>query len=257
MAKGALPPSFMRPDLDALDVLKTGNLYWVGNSWNIRTQNLLASALEDYFTEGMTREQLAARFARDFAGLTDRGRAYWETLADHTATKTREMGRVTGYERAGIARVQLRARLDERTTPVCRQMHGRIIPVARMRAQRDAYLAAVASRNEPAARAAREMHGADADLSATPTSALGRGTAAPPYHFRCRTVTVAWFGPPRGEPVGELRQRVTDREPAQRGDLAFVRARGAGRVHGRACGTGQVSAPPRQYSDAAPARLRG
>ncbi|WP_107497713.1 hypothetical protein [Thalassobius sp. I31.1] len=94
--------AFNRPDLDALDILKEGNLYWVGNSWNTRHQNAMAKTLEAYFTEGMTRETLAARFAEDFAGVSERGLVYWELLADHTATKTREMGRVTGYERAGV-----------------------------------------------------------------------------------------------------------------------------------------------------------
>lgn len=127
--------AFARPDLDALDVLKTGNLYWIGNSWNIKTQNNIAKILEDYFTEGMTREGLTQRFAEDFAGMTDRSRTYWELLADHTATKTREIGRVSGYERAGIERVQVRAHLDEGTTEICRQMDGRIIEVTKMRAQ--------------------------------------------------------------------------------------------------------------------------
>lgn len=186
--------SFMRPDLDALDILKSGNLYWIGNSWNIKTQNLLARALEDYFTEGMTREGLTQRFAEDFAGVTERGRVYWELLADHTATKTREMGRVAGYDRAGVEYVQVRAHLDDKTTQICRHMHGRVIAVSRLREQRDTYLEAVSTRNEPAARAAWVMHNGDVDLGDVPTSKLDKGTAGPPYHFRCRTITVAFFG---------------------------------------------------------------
>lgn len=186
--------AFMRPDLDALDVLKTGNLYWVGNSWNVRTQNTIAKILEDYFEEGMTREGLTQRFAEDFAGLTDRSRHYWEMLADHTATKTREIGRVTGYERAGIERVQVRAQMDEDTSEICRQMHGRIIEVAKMRTQANAYLDAMSTRNEPAAKAAWTMHGEDVDLSDVADDELDAGIASPPYHFRCRTITVAYYG---------------------------------------------------------------
>jgi len=226
--------AFMRPDLDALDILKSGNLYWVGNSWNIHTQNLMAQALEDYFTEGMTREGLTQRFAEDFAGLTERGRVYWEMLADHTATKTREMGRVSGYERAGITRVQVRAQLDERTTRICRHMHGRIIDVAKMRAQRDAYLDAVSRRNEPAARAAWAMHGAGADFAGTPTSKLGNGTASPPYHFRCRTITVAYFGSGDSD-IDRWTVAAYDREPLSRKDVGALieRARTAKWPHAK------------------------
>ncbi|MGD9918584.1 MAG: hypothetical protein AB7U46_11220 [Paenirhodobacter sp.] len=211
---------FMRPDLDALEVLKSGNLYWVGNSWNVNSQNLLAATIEEYFTTGMTREGLAARMAEDFAGVTSRGRVYWEILADHTATKTREMGRVTGYERAGVDRVQVRAHLDAKTTAICRHMHGRIIEVSKMRAQVDSYLAAVSRRNEPAARAAWEMHGASADLGEVPTSKLGSGTAGPPYHFRCRTITVAYFGGVGG--LDDVRQKLIDREDIGREARAEV-----------------------------------
>ncbi len=213
--------AFIRPDLDALDILKSGNLYWVGNSWNIHTQNLFAKALEDYFTEGMTREGLTQRFAEDFAGLTERGQVYWEMLADHTATKTREMGRVSGYERAGITRVQVRAHLDDRTTRICRHMHGRIIEVSKLRGQRDAYLEAVSRRNEPAARAAWEMHGADADFAGTPTSKLGSGTASPPYHFRCRTITVAYFGSGNSD-VDRWTEAAYDRVPLSRKDVGAL-----------------------------------
>lgn len=224
--------AFMRPDLDALDILKSGNLYWVGNSWNIHTQNLFAKALEDYFTEGMTREGLTQRFAEDFAGLTERGQVYWEMLADHTATKTREMGRVSGYERAGITRVQVRAQLDDKTTRICRHMHGRIIEVAKMRSQRNAYLEAVSRRNEPAARAAWEMHGAGADFAGTPTSKLGKGTASPPYHFRCRTITVAYFGS-GDSAIDRWTVAAYDREPLSRKDLGALieRARSASWPH--------------------------
>lgn len=186
--------AFARPDLDALDVLKTGNLYWIGNSWNIKTQNNIAKILEDYFTEGMTREGLTQRFAEDFAGMSDRSLTYWELLADHTATKTREIGRVSGYERAEVARVQVRAQIDEGTTEICRQMDGRIIEVTKMRAQVTEYLDAVGKRDEPRAKAAWAMNSDEnVDLSDINDEDLDASIASPPYHFRCRTITVAYF----------------------------------------------------------------
>lgn len=223
--------AFAGPDLDALDILKTGNLYWIGESWNAHTQDLLASALDDYFTEGMTREGLTRRFAEDFATLTERGQRYWELLADHTATKTREMGRVTGYDRAGVTSVQVRAQLDDKTSKICRAMHGRVITVEKMRGQRDTYLDAISRRDGEAAKEAWTMHGeAGAEaLKDRPTSRLPGGTGGPPYHFRCRTITVMFFG---GAPTGvdAIRQTVTDREQLTGDQRTFVMdlAKGAG-----------------------------
>lgn len=116
------------PDREALNLVTDGN--WVANSWNTFTDKLFRDALDDYFREGMTRYQLAERFTEDFRGLTQRGQVYWEMLADHAATKTREIGRVSGYQRATVTKVQIRAHIDHRTTPRCRSLHGRVIEVS-------------------------------------------------------------------------------------------------------------------------------
>lgn len=186
---------FGKPDKAALEILSQGNLYWVGNSWNTYTQQLLDNALRDYFDVGMTRQQLTSRFAEDFAGLTDRGRHYWELMADHAATKTREMGRVSGYEQGGFEYVQVRAQMDERTTPICKSMHGKIIAVTRLREQTDEYLDAISRRDMEAAKRSWVMHKEDWSGEGLPA-----GTASPPYHFRCRTITVAYFE--KGERYG-------------------------------------------------------
>jgi hypothetical protein len=216
--------NFMRPDLDAMDALSRGNLFWVGESWNTQTRDRLNTILTEYFTDGMTREGLAERIAQDFATSTSRSEVYWEMLADHIATKGREIGRVTGYERAGISRVQVRAQLDGRTSEICKAMHGRIITVSAMRQQADDYIEAANRGDRPTIERVWTMHGRDADLSGIATRDL-QGTASPPYHFRCRTITVAYFGPVGGDEISDLRQRVVDREDQRPGDRALVRGR--------------------------------
>lgn len=187
--------AFMRPDLDALDALKDNNLFWVGESWNRHTKDKIDAVLTEYFTDGMTREGLARRMADDFRTLTNRSHVYWQAVADHMATKTREIGRVTGYERAGIQKVQIRAHLDERTTPCCRQLHGRVIEVDTLAEQRDAYFAASARGDRLAMADIWTMHGKGADLSNTRTRDL-KGVGSPPYHYNCRTITVAYWETP-------------------------------------------------------------
>lgn len=184
--------AFMRPDLDALDALKENNLFWIGEHWNSHTRDKLDTILTEYFSEGMTREGLAQRMADDFRTLTSRSHVYWEMVADHMATKGREIGRVTGYQRAGVRKVQVRAHLDERTTPCCRHQHGRVIDVQTLADQRDAYFAASAKGDKLAMADIWTMHGKDADLSGTRTRDL-KGVGSPPYHYRCRTITVAYF----------------------------------------------------------------
>lgn len=184
--------AFMRPDLDALDALKDNNLFWVGEHWDRHTKAKLDAILTEYFTDGMTRDGLAQRMADDFRTLTSRSHIYWEAVADHMATKGREIGRVTGYQRAAVQKVQIRAHLDERTTPCCRQLHGRVIEVQTLIDQRDAYFAASARGDKLSMAEIWVMHGKGADLSGTRTRDL-KGVGSPPYHYRCRTITVAYW----------------------------------------------------------------
>jgi len=180
---------FNKADRHALNIIQKGSMYWVGNSWNSYTKNLFDKALEDYFEKGMTRAQLAERFANDFAGLGNRGQHYWTMLADHTATKTRELGRVAAYEDAEIESVRIRAHLSETTTDICRKMHDTVIAVSALSKQKKDYLKAIEQRNMPASNAAWRMFKDEKELN----EALERGdnVGLPPYHFKCRTVTVA------------------------------------------------------------------
>lgn len=154
-------------------------------------------------------------------------------VAGHMATKGREIGRVTGYERAGIQKVQMRAHLDERTTPVCRQLHGRVIEVQTLADQRDAYFAASVRGDKLAMADIWTMHGKGADLSNVPTRDLS-GVGSPPYHYRCRTITVAYWetatetpldGAPADQPaltLEHISEKVYQREPLTRREIGAI-----------------------------------
>ncbi|MEK8021366.1 MAG: hypothetical protein VSS75_031205 [Candidatus Parabeggiatoa sp.] len=187
--------SFRHPDYNALELTKRTNLYWVGNSWNSHTNKLIQDALLDYFKKGYSRQQFMERFAKDFAGLSERGQHYWELLADHTATRTREIGRIDAYQSGDIQYVQVRAHIDSRTTMICKMMHRKIIPVSHLIKQRDDYLDAASKRDMETAKSAWRMWRNDDDLSQISPDAkkLPPNTGMPPYHFRCRTITVAYF----------------------------------------------------------------
>ncbi len=128
---------------------------------------------------------------------------YFKGLADHIATKTKELGRISGYQRAGIKYVKVKAILDERTSIICRQMHGRIISVERLAEQKERILQA---------RSIDELKAAQAWIPSFSgkTSELPDGVAGPPYHYRCRTTTVAYFEELEGEPKGDETRQFFD-----------------------------------------------
>jgi hypothetical protein len=181
-------------DTQALKLAQRGDLYWVAHHWDAFTRQKLSDTVARFFEEGQTYERLAEWMQEAMAGVHEAGMRYWELAADTAATKTREMGRIAGYEQAGIQWVQVRARMDERTTPICRSLHGRLIPLSTIVAQRDKYLEAAGRGHLEAARAAWPMWEAGQAFG----EELPGNVGLPPYHFRCRTVTVAFLGPPPG-----------------------------------------------------------
>lgn len=172
-------------DQRALSILHDQNLFWIGEHYEELGDSVNA-VVRQAIQEGWSRKPLAEALEEKFGALRDPEGTYWEAFADHLARKTRELGRVAGYERAGIQYVKVRAILDERTTPMCRSMHGRIIPVSRLTTQRDEILRATGT---------DRLKNAQAWLPKfeRATSELPHNVAMPPYHYRCRTVTVAYL----------------------------------------------------------------
>ncbi len=213
--------SFMRADQDALEVLSRVNQFWVGDLWDTGPRDKIKGLLTEYFTTGLTRESLARRLAEDFAGVSENSLHHWRSVANSLATRTREIGRVSGYEKSGIRQVKIKALLDDRTTTVCRHLHGRVLTVESLRSQAETWMEASSRGNRVAAFAAWPFHGDDQDLSQTPTRDL-QGIGMPPYHHgNCRTITVAYFGDAPGD-VGRWRRAALDREALSRSEVGKV-----------------------------------
>lgn len=191
--------SFTLPDMEALDVLQGQTLFWVQNSYTRWLQDEMVRALDEYFTEGKTRIELAARLERFLTSKEPTMRSYFDLLADHNATRIAEIGHVTGYERAGVEYVEIVAVLDERTSPICRHLHGRIIPTSALSGQKERLLEAAKKLDMKAAKKAQPMLSGASEaavlLEQKTSKIVAQGVGMPPYHFRCRTTTVAHFEP--------------------------------------------------------------
>jgi SPP1 gp7 family putative phage head morphogenesis protein len=190
---------FMLPDLEALDVLRGQTLFWVRNAFDHQIQDEMVRVLEDYFAQGKTRIELAARLEEFMTGREPKMRNYFDLLADHNATRIGELGHVSGYERAGVEYAEIVAVLDDRTSPICRHLHGRIVPMDALSAQKERLLSAAKTLDTEAAKKAQPMLSGASEamilLEPRTSKIIAQGIGMPPYHFRCRTTTVAHFEP--------------------------------------------------------------
>ena len=88
-------------------------------------------ALDTFFKGGGTRAEVAIDLRLSLESIVGKkSDQYWELFADQAIVRSRELGRISGYEQVRTKTVRFKAVLDGRTTVICRKMHGRIIEVS-------------------------------------------------------------------------------------------------------------------------------
>jgi len=188
-------PTFHLIDNQAIQWLRDHNVYWVRNHFDRQLQDQVQQLGEQAIREGWTRYEAGKAFEKAFYQKYDpESYRYWEGFANHVVTRSREFGRVSGYERARIKYLQVRAILDNRTSVICRHMNGRIIATEDAVILRNKMLNAETPQD--VIKIAPFMNASDAAELTTATMRSKKfAFALPPYHFDCRSRTVKYRGP--------------------------------------------------------------
>ena len=143
--------------------------------------------------------------------FSGRGRSYWGGVAEHMATSAGVRGQLTEMVELGFTRYELINPIDEKTSPVCQVMNGKVV-VVEDAVEHNERLAKASTPDEvksvhPFAPGGstrlvndalnRELAPGPDVLSAKDSATLGKaGVMVPPFHFRCRTyLDVHYEGP--------------------------------------------------------------
>ena len=104
-------------------------LFWIGNHFEADVRHNFADTLSKAIEQGYTKEMLADTLKDQFNDLTNRSSHYWQGLAEHTALRIREFGRLQGYKKAKARYLSFPTRagihyniLDDRTSDICRAL---------------------------------------------------------------------------------------------------------------------------------------
>jgi hypothetical protein len=174
-------------------------IFWLGNHFEADIRQNFTDTLTQAIEQGYTKEMLTETLKQQFSDIVDKSQAYWQGLAEHTALRIREFGRLQGYKKAQAKYYKLVVILDERTSDICRALaaQDRVYPLNEAVEVMDNLMALDTKSNS--LDDAREYIKALApwvkndqivyNSHDEPIGVSGAHTPFPPFHWKCRTTT--------------------------------------------------------------------
>jgi hypothetical protein len=174
-------------------------IFWLGNHFEADIRQNFADVLSQAIDQGYTKEMLTETLKQQFSDIADKSQAYWQGLAEHTALRIREFGRLQGYIKAQVKYYKLVVILDERTSDICRALaaQDKVYPLNDAVEVMDNLMALDTKSNS--LDDVREYIKALApwvkndqivyNNQDEPIGVSGAHTPFPPFHWKCRTTT--------------------------------------------------------------------
>lgn len=190
-------------DSKAINLMNEQNIFFISKYWDEQRWKHAKKVIEQILIEGRTTQDVANGLAEFMDAEGKIATNYFYAFVEHSASRIRNIGHITGYEKGNIEYARVVAVLDLRTTEICREMNNRLIPVNVMSEVKQAYLS-IDPTNKTYGQVIKELQKVTPFWKDKDTEKIkGWSTnkiltkhpslAMPPYHWRCRTRTVAFF----------------------------------------------------------------
>ncbi|MDP3114859.1 MAG: hypothetical protein Q8M98_08785 [Candidatus Cloacimonadaceae bacterium] len=174
-------------------------LFWLGNHFDADIRQNFADVLSKAIEQGYTKDMLADTLKEQFGDIANKSSHYWQGLAEHTALRIREFGRLQGYKKAKAKYYKLVVILDDRTSDICRELAAidKVYPLNDATEVMDNLMALETKSNS--LDDARDYIKALSPWVSNdqivynkedePIGVSGAHTPFPPFHWKCRTTT--------------------------------------------------------------------
>lgn len=202
----AISGSLAQVDVSAVEALAEQQLWWIGNLWNDHLSRVISATVSrESLTVGLGREQVGqilegvvngsiqgVAVPKTFRGSTEQ---YFRALAGTVRNQASNFGALGAMRDAGFTTYTIQAVLDERTSDVCREMHGKSFRVSdgvkhvdRIRGVRDPE----EYKQVAGWKTAEEVRqiSVDGDEESQRRALVAAGVMLPPFHSRCRTIII-------------------------------------------------------------------
>jgi hypothetical protein len=182
--------AFGKRDKRTLKWLKNDSTYWIGKHYENNLQQTINKNVEFTIEQGMSRANAGKYLRQMFGEQFQKSTSYWEGLSNHIVTRTREFGKIAGYEAGGIQKIEVRAMLGPNICEFCLEMNGTIFEVGAMVDQRDAIMSAA---TPEATKEVAPWLKLDQIQGLNSAQLAAKGVVIPPYHYHCHCTTIAYF----------------------------------------------------------------
>lgn len=179
-----LTMTFSAIDIDAIAAVEN-RMVWAANDMRSRTQDKLKDILKKAYSGTYTKDEFMQTLRESFNAYSEIAPEKLKTAADFNLRQNRNIGNVVAANNAGIKYLRVVAKMDDKTTPVCRAMNGKLIAVADAMAQVNNILSA---KSVADVKAATNLN---PDIKSLYNANTLETVRVPPYHFGCRTI-VEW-----------------------------------------------------------------
>lgn len=181
--KLGIKPNWSMIDEKAREWCAENTTYWIGNHYDAQLGQTIAKAIdEEVLQSGLGRVEAGQKLREVLGDRFLRSEVYWRGLAANAINRARNFGGVQSMVDAEVEEYRIIAVMDARTSPICREMDGKVFRTEHAVKIRDDMIGA----KDPEAvkaiapwRDVDEVKGKDADALAK------LGMALPPYHFHC------------------------------------------------------------------------
>ena len=175
------------------------NLFWIGNKYGTDIETGFKKTLKEALSSGYTKEMLTDKLKEQFQHLGEKSAHYWQGLAEHTALRVREFGRLEGYRKAGAKGYRLVVILDDRTSAICQALaaEDKVYPLddaidkMEMLMNIDTQKHSLDSVREMTKEIAPWVSENQVEYNpyGKAIGISGNHTPFPPFHWKCRTTT--------------------------------------------------------------------
>jgi hypothetical protein len=202
-------------DKDAIHGMGNAGLFWIGEHYGeaLDQAAILDVVKTTMLQEGLGREEAGRRLQEMLGGQIKRSDSYWTGLAATIATRSRSFGALSAMSISGAYRYEYVNPMDERTSPVCAALNGRLFTVGGAVELRDQLLQASTPDEwkalSPWPKTSQLYEGGTPGGKMLSPSALqAAGIAFPPLHFHCRSTIEVRIWQPLGadgtDPLGNV-----------------------------------------------------